>query len=71
MGPGTQVTKTITLKDTRRRRYQTFKRNDQTPPLTYKKQGRIIWVDKRFDMARVGWADGTLSNERFENLEEI
>lgn len=71
MKPGTQVTKTEILPDTRPHRYETFEHNRHTAPLTYKKQGKVLWVFWTAREAIVRWSDGTRSTERFENLEEI
>ena len=54
-----------------RLRYETFEHNKTTPPLTYKKKGKVLKTDWSRKEALVQWADGTRSTERFENLEEI
>ena len=71
MKPGTWVTKTEILPDTRPHRYETFEHNRHTAPLTYKKQGKVLKTDWSRKEALVHWANGVRSWERFENLEEI
>lgn len=70
MKPGTQVTKNAII-PLPRLRYETFEHNNTTAPLTYKKQGKVLWVFWTAREAIVRWSDGTRSTERFENLEEI
>ena len=70
MRPGIVVTKDVILASPKRMRYETFEHNRETPLPTYKKTGKIMWVDWEHGVAVVRWEDGTRSNERFKNLEE-
>lgn len=70
MRPGIEVTKEVILASPKRMRYETFEHNHGTPPLTYKKTGRVTWVDWKNGAASVRWSDGTITKELFKNLEE-